>query len=110
MLAALLNVPVSSSDWATWSLHHKLDHDEIADGVYNKYSIRLPQHQLDPIPMDQVTSWLARNQESHNEMNAQLSLQSTDLEGVDFADNNQLRSWIYLHYQEHFTARSKLGI
>lgn len=112
MLSTLLNTPKSNLDWATWSLAHKLDHDEIIQGVADAQQVTLPQYQLDPIPMDKnlIADWLQRNQEAHNDMNGQLGLQSVDLEEVDLTDQRQLQSWIYLHYQEHYSVRAALRI
>lgn len=110
MLAQLMMVPNSPQDWAVWSLHHKLDHDEIQLACNAQLGTKSNQYCLDPIPMDQIQEWLTRNQQSHNEMNGPLGLQGTDLEDVDFNDKRQLEAWIFLHYQEHYSARSKLRI
>ncbi len=189
-LANLLNIPASFNDWNSWSLAHKLDHDQIrlailtdtsttikavavtnagsgytpgsyylvftggngtglagyytvgsngtvvsttittegtgysifpavtfpyglgsgAAGVAQSSTINLFQYQLDPINFDDPQQWLENNAQTHDDMNGVLGLQGTDLQGVDLKDKNQLNAWIFLHYQEHYSAHQALGI
>lgn len=70
----------------------------------------LPDYVIDPIPREDVKGWLENNQNFHNDMNGQLNLQGSDLQDVDFNDQKQLQSWIFLHYQEHNSAEQALEI
>lgn len=72
--------------------------------------VKLPEYSIDPIPSDDVKGWLENNQNYHNDMNGQLDLQGSDLQDVDFKDQKQLQSWIFLHYQEHNSAEQALEI
>lgn len=111
-LAALLNIPKSPEDWNWWSFNHRLEHDRLRQAIQSKTNgtVNLFQYQLDPIDFTDVTEWLARHQQAHDDFNEVLSLQGVDLEGADFSDSNQLQSWIYLQWQEHNTANVALGI
>src|SRR5574337_742349 len=112
MLASLLNIPKSPEDWAEWSMHHSKNHDDIRQAISAQYTKNLIQYLLDPVPQDppEISSWLQRNQTSHNDMNSVLLLSGTDLESVDFSNEQQLAAWIYLHYQEHLSANISLRI
>lgn len=72
--------------------------------------INLPDYVIDPIPDNDLKGWIERNQELHNDMNGQLGLQGSDLQDVDFDDQKQLQSWVYLHFIEHQSAEQTLGI
>lgn len=72
--------------------------------------VNLPDYVIDPIPQGDVKGWIENNQNLHNDMNGQLRLHGNDLQDVDFNDQKQLQSWIFLHYQEHQSAEQALGI
>jgi hypothetical protein len=110
MLAVLLNVPENADDWNRFSLHHDLDHREIAAAILARGGPRLPTYPLDPILLNDPSQFLENNSHAHTDMNAILGLNSTDLLDVDLADQSQLVSWIALHAQEHQNARQRLKI
>lgn len=110
MIENLLNIPRSEQDWNIWAFNHRDHHDLIRKAIVQNGGPNLPEYQLDPINFGDVKSWLERNQQTHDDMNGVLGLQSSDLEGVDFTNRNQLAAWIYLHWQEHTNAANKLGI
>lgn len=111
-ITSLLNIPKSKQDWDTWSFAHRIHHDAIRQAIQQQSNgaDNLAQYQLDPLPPDDITGWLSRNQQSHDDMNQVLQLQGTDLEGVDFKDQKQLESWIFEHWQEHNSAAAQLAI
>ena len=112
MLPALLNIPRSEGDWRIWSFNHRDQHDLIRQAILVKYNINLNAYPLDPIPEseDGLLQWLAWNQQSHDDFTGVLNLQSSDLESVDFKNASQTEAWIFLHYEEHFSAAAALGI
>ena len=110
MLAALLNVPLGKDEWDRWSEHHRHDHDEIRAAIQTAGGPSFNQYQLDPVPFNDMVEWLARNQQTHTDMNSFLNLQGADLERVDFTDPRQSQAWHWTHYLEHFAARSALQI
>lgn len=111
-LPTLLNVPRTRNEWDAWSFAHRTHHAAIRQAIYaeSHTSDNLFEYQLDPIPQDQIQDWLARNQQSHDDMNQVLDLQGVDLESVDVKDPKQLAAWIYIHWQEHQSAAIALGI
>lgn len=112
MLPALLNIPQSQADWHIWSFNHRDQHDLIRQAIQAKYNINLQAYQLDPIPehQDGITEWLENNQQSHDDMNGVVGLQSSDLESVDFNNQSQKEAWIFLHYNEHYSVAAALDI
>lgn len=111
-LPDLINTPRSKEDWDRWGFAHRDHHHLIRQGIYEKTNgaDNLFEYQLDPISPDQISEFLSRNQQSHDDFNGVLGIQGTDLEGVDFKDSKQLTAWILLHYQEHFNAAQALSI
>ena len=110
MLAVLQEIPKSKTEWDRWSWHHKDSHTRIRQAIQKQKSINLPEYQLDPINLEDIDIFLVHNQETHNEMNAALSLQGSDLEGIDFNDEAKRAEWFWTHYQEHRDAENSLGI
>ena len=110
MLAILANVPRSAEEWAIFSLHHKLDHDEIRSAINSQKKLNLQLYPLDPIPTNAWQTWLINNQSAHTDMDNAMGLQSSDLEDLDPNNENQLIAWIFLHYQEHYSVRAALKI
>lgn len=111
-LPDLLNIPRTKDDWNRWSWAHR-DHHTIIRQAIQKQSNGaddLFEYELDPLPSEEVSEWLSRNQQSHDDFNLVLGLQGTDLEGVDFKDPKQLAVWIQDHWQEHQSAANALSI
>ncbi len=109
MLASLINVPKSKIDWDRWSLSHRTSHDKIRQAIQAR-GVQLQDYQLDPINFQYPEVFLNNNQQTHNEMNAALGSQASDLLEVDLKDDKQLQAWVYLHYLEHQSAELALGI
>ena len=110
MLAALLNVPHSPTDWSHFSFDHRDSHDRIRAAIRAKKGLDLSDYQIDPINPNNVQQFLENNAQLHTDMNGALNLQSANLEDVDLQDDKQLRAWIMLHSQEHFDIEQALGI
>jgi response regulator of citrate/malate metabolism len=110
VIASLLNVPRSDTDWAIFSFAHASTHQEIRQAILARYSVVLGDYVLDPINFSTFQEWLEKVQQTHTEMNGLLGLPSNDLTGLDVQDEGQLAAWIYLNWQEDSAARSALGI
>lgn len=80
-----------------------------AQAEYRPVTI-LTEYQLDPINFNDFTTWLENNEQSHDDFNAFLKLQSSDLEEVDPKNESQMQAWINLHFREHQSAESALNI
>jgi hypothetical protein len=111
MIQTLLNVPKTVGDWASFSFAHARVHQAIRQGLAAQ-GFATGDYVLDPIPTDAeaVQEWLGRVQQTHNEMNEGLGLQSNDLTGVDFKDPGQAAAWVYLNWQEDNAAMIALKL
>lgn len=110
MLAALLDIPRSSTDWDRWSFDNRDSHNRIRAAIVAQGGPSLADYQLDPVSQSDVVGWLTRHQQAHIEMLGVLRLQSEDLQDVNLQDERQLEAWIFLHYQDHLSAESRLKI
>jgi hypothetical protein len=110
MLPALENIPHSPQDWLYFAWNHRDSHDRIRAAIQTKNNITLTDYQVEPISPDDFNQFLQNNQALHADMNSVLKLQSADLQDVNLKDNNQLASWIRLHYLEHYDAEQALQI
>lgn len=110
MLASLLNTPRTAEQWQAWSFANYQDIVEIQQAIQAQRGISLTRYILYPIPPDDVQGWLARNQNSLDDINGTLLLQGTDLQIVDLTDAKQLQGWVYTLYQQHYAARAALRI
>ena len=110
MLALLLNRPRDAEDWTRWSFHHRASHEAITRAIQNINGVTLPNYIIDPINFLYPKLFLEANQQYHTDMDNFLGVQSADLEDVELGDERQLQSWIYLHWQEHQTAETRLGV
>lgn len=72
--------------------------------------VRLPEYNLDPINFDHFQDWLENNSQAHDDFNSALGLQGSDIEELDPKDENKLQNWIFLNYQELYSACQKLKI
>lgn len=111
-LPDLLNVPRSKLDWDRWEWSHRDHHTVIRQAIQKQSNGAddLFEYQLSPIPSDEISEWLSRNQQSHDDFNLVLGLQGVDLEGVDFKNPKQLAVWIETHWLEHQNAANALQI
>lgn len=72
--------------------------------------LNLEDYIIYPVDKNNIKNFLENNQNLHSDMDGALGLQSSDLQDVNFDDENQKKAWFYSHYQEHFNAESTLGI
>lgn len=110
MLASLINIPKSSSDWEEFFFSNRDQIQNIQKAILQQKNINLAQYIIYPVSMDNFQGFLEANQQSHEDFNSALGLQSSDIETVDPRDESQLSAWIYLQYQELFSASAALGI
>jgi hypothetical protein len=110
VLAYLLNVPKTPQDWATWSWSHRDQHTQIRQAIQARFATNLTEYPLDPIVLDDFPDFLNWDQRAHNDFNGVLNTQGSDLTQLDPNDPGQLEAWIFLHYQEHFTAAAVLHL
>ena len=109
-LSTLYNIPQNDEQFNVFSFSNRDEHNKIAMALVNIYNISAPYYVIDPMPMQDLGTWLEQHQELHNVMNGATGQQSNDLETVDFSDDNQRAEWIWLHAQEHYKVASFLGL
>ena len=109
-LATLYNIPQNDEQFNVFSFSNQDEHNKIAMAIATRYSTTVQSYVLDPMPMNDLGTWLEQHQVLHNLMNSVDGGTSNDLTSVDFRDKNQLAEWIWMHAQEHFTAADFLGL
>jgi hypothetical protein len=110
MIPSLFNSPENPNAWSRYSFSHFSSHRRIILALGQQKNVNLTLYDLDPINFDDWPNWLDRNQQAHNDFNSALGLQSGDLVTVDFRNDAQIRSWIYVHAREHEAAERALKI
>lgn len=109
-LVTLVKPPQTDAEWQIWSFAHRDQHQIIRQAILAQKNINLVEYQLYPIPFQDLTQWLVFNQESHDDINAVLGTQGTNLEQSDFTNPSQFAAWNYLHLREHEAWSFSLGV
>lgn len=112
MLAELLNIPNSPEEQTRWSFAHQDQHIKIINAIFNKYGRNLPTYILDPMPgfdSKSIGTWAYTHQQAHSSFDAVLNLGGSDFTGVDFTKQDQVASWLRLHFNDHYEAQASLG-
>lgn len=110
MLSVLLEIPRTQEQWERWNFHHRTSHDDIRQGIEAQGGANLPDYVIDPINFERFADFLQANSQLHIDMTAALGIQSENLQDVDIRKENELVAWIAIHYQDHFSSESALGI
>lgn len=109
-LANIANVPGDNRSMAEWSFAHADHHRQITDRIKVLFNIDIPFFPIDPINIEEGTDQGYQHQEMHSAMDAVLSIAGNDLTDVDWKDEGQRSSWIWLNFIEHQQASKILGI
>lgn len=112
MLAALLNIPRNEEELLEWSFRHQDQHVKINNAIWQQQGIALPLYPLDPMPplkSDKIGAWTYQHQSAHTSFDGLLNLPGNDFTSVDFTQEDQINSWIRLHFQDHYLAQAALG-
>ena len=110
MLAATLNSPKSEVEWEQWSLANADAVAQIRQAILAQKGVTLPAYAIQPIPFNDIDSWLNNIQQGQNDFTAVLRQPAFDLTGVDLKDDNQRDAWIWLNYKAMSAACEALGI
>ena len=63
-----------------------------------------------PPPGDpNLGTWAYSHQQAHTAFDDILGIAGNDLTDVDFTKQDQVESWLRLHFQEHYEAQQSLG-
>ena len=109
-LATLLNIPGEERGMLDFSFANQDEHFKIAERVRAIFDVSLLVQPLDPLRIDDLSGWLYRHQQMHNQQNAVLGIRGNDLTGLDPQDKAQLAGWIWLHFSEHQQAANVLRL
>lgn len=110
MLVSLLNVPKGPADWELFAFANRDQINQIRKAIRDQNNIDLTEYQLYPISPDSTQNFLEANQHAHTDFNSVLSLPGSDLKDVDLKDDKQLQAWIFINYQELYSASQALQI
>jgi len=94
----------------SWIFWHWQDHQEIVGAINRQLGTNLQVYVIDPLPLQDMRSWLQRHQYYHNDMNGLFRINGTDLQGLDLKDPEIVRQWMWTNWQEHQSVRAVLGI
>lgn len=94
----------------SWAFNHDQEHRAIITAAASVKGVNLLEYILDPFNHDDQTGWLARHQSAHNDFNALVNFNGTDLQDVDFKNDKEREAWSWFHWQEHLNINQALGI
>ena len=109
MLSVLLEIPRTREQWERWSYHHRTSHEAIIQKLASQ-GVSLTEYIVEPIDWLHPDIFLQNNQQMHLDMTSATGVQSVDLQDVDLRQENQLVAFVWLHYQDHFTVETALGL
>ena len=109
-LSNLLNVPRSPTDWEEFFFNNRQQNTAIRQAILTQKGINLTEYILYPVDEHSFQTFLINNQQAHQDFNSVLGLQSSDIEELDPKNEQQLQAWIYLQYQELYSASAALNI
>lgn len=109
-IASLANVPRTDEQRAEWAFAHMAHHRDIAEKIYVLVKLALPEYILDPIDINDTSTWEYQHQLMHDNQNAILGIDGQDLTGINWKDQNELAAWVFLNFNEHYQASNILEV
>lgn len=109
-LFQLLEIPKTPENWELYTFSLRDQTDNIRQAIQKQKNINLAEYQLYPVDFNKTQDWLTNVQQSQEDINSVLGLQSVDLESVDLKDEKQLQSWVNLLYQQLYDQSAALKI
>jgi hypothetical protein len=102
--------PPGEAGWREYWFNHWIDHQDIVQAIQEATGVQLQMYIIDPWVNSDKDGILERHQQYHDDMDAVLGIAGNDLSEIDFQKPNEVKSWVYLNYQEHLSAHSALNI
>ena len=93
-----------------WMWDHWNDHLEIWQAILKQKSSSLTQWPIFPFTPESPESWARMHQQAHSDMNGALGLSGTNLQQVDFDNQESADEFYDNNFVEHSNAREALGI
>jgi hypothetical protein len=109
-LALLYNIPNDRRSMDEWSFSNRESHDQIILAIKRIYGVSLTPYVLDPLPTEDIPSFLARHQQIHSDMAVITGIATNNYTALDFNDPSLLAYYFNLHAAEHVATHQKLGI
>lgn len=107
-LPTVLYPPPDERGFDTWFFDNHAQHVSINQAAA-KQNLQIGSYLIYPATLASITDFLEQHQRWHNDMNAALGIAGNDLSQVDFNNDKEKDAWMFLHYQEHLAAVTKLG-
>lgn len=107
---ALLNPPATQEAWDQWSYVNAQNISEIRQAILAQQNINLTDYQLYPINWRDISNWLIRNQQAHDDFNSALGLPGINVQDADPLDDRTRETWVWNIWSEINAARQALKI
>lgn len=108
-LPHVLHPPETPRGMDEWGFQHAHDHTDIVEKIRAVTGVVLPVLVLDPIDPADFHGFALRHQDMHDSANGILGTAGSDLQTVDWENDEERESWYWLNYQEHLAWHKKLG-
>jgi hypothetical protein len=109
-LALLYNIPSDRRSMDEWSFSNRESHQQIILAIQQQKGITLTPYLLDPLPDEDIPSFLARHQQMHSDMAVVTGIATNNYTALDFNDPSLLAYYFNLHAAEHVATHQQLGI
>lgn len=109
-LAAILYPPPEERGFDEWTFQHLAHHQAIITAARQVKGATLTLENIYPVSPNNLEQFLYLHQEMHNAQNALLGINGNDLSSTDFKNKKEADAWYYLHWTEHQSAASQLGL
>lgn len=100
-VAPLYNIPGTVDESNSWSFAHSSHHRDIIKAVFEQYGVSLPEYALDPIPTQDLSTWIYQHQQMHNDMNQIVGVSGYNLSNVNWKNIESRSGWIFSNANEH---------
>lgn len=107
-LPHIIRPPSTPSGMNEWLFQHQQDHLEIVQKI-GALGLVLPTYVIDPLLPEDFKGWALRHQNYHNDANGILGTDGSDLQTVEWGNQEERESWFWINYQEHLAWHKRLG-
>ena len=109
-IANIANIPENWETLQEWSFAHMAHHRDLNAYILRTKGINLPLYPIDPMNPDDMGTFGYQHQVMHNNQNSVLGIDGQDLLDVDWSDQTQRATWIFLNMNEHLQASQITGV
>lgn len=109
-LAQVLLPPPTTQGFDEWAFAHYQHHLAIISAVQQSKKVHLQLLPIWPVNPQNIQIWLENHQFMHNQMNAVLKVQGSDLSSIQWEDEKQRQGFFFLNFQEHRSAAINTGV